>query len=200
MRNAALPVIAALSIVACGGDRPVAHTARVEGVKSPAAPLAPNRWLDVSYQTGTAPVFSFPRVVAARTAAPVPAFTRGRWAWINLWATWCGPCRGEMPLLVTWQEQLRRDGVPIDLWFVSIDDRQEDLDRFLRDNPSVAPGNSVRLAVRRDLERWLAAFPGARSDTVPLQIIVAPDGTVRGIREGSLREGDYPTVKALFTR
>jgi len=200
MRKAALPVLAALSIVACGGERPVAPATRVEGVKAPAAPLAPVRWLDVSYSPNAAPAFTLPRVVAAHTGAAVPALVRGRWAWINLWATWCGPCRREMPLLVTWQEQLQGDGVPIDLWFVSIDDRQEELDRFLRDNPTVAPGNSVRLAVRRDLERWLAAFPGARSDTVPLQIIVAPDGNVRGIREGALREGDYPTVKALFAR
>jgi thiol-disulfide isomerase/thioredoxin len=200
MRPAALAALAVLTIAGCGNDRPAARTTRVEGVQAPTAVLSPERWLDVSYASERAPAFSLPRVAAARSGTAVPALAPGRWAWVNLWATWCGPCRREMPLLVIWQEQLRRDGVPVDLWFVSIDERQEDLDRFLRDNPAVAPGNSVRLAVRRDLDRWLAGFPGARTDTVPLQIIVAPDGRVRGIREGSLREGDYPTVLALLSR
>lgn len=184
---------------ACGGTPDVGRS-RVEGVRSSNSEQSPERWLDVAYAPGQSPAFALPRVVAARAGHPVPALRSGQWTWVNLWATWCAPCRREMPLLLTWRDQLEREGVSFDLWFLSIDDTQADLERFLTVNPAVAPDPSVRLAARKELEGWLRHFPGAPTDTVPLQILVAPDGTVRGLRAGALREGDYPTVKALLTR
>jgi hypothetical protein len=105
-----------------------------------------------------------------------------------------------MPLVLRWHEQLGRDGIAADLWFLSVDEREQDLTRFLRENPGVAPGNSVRLAAASGLSRWLAGFPGAPTASIPLQIIAAPGGKVRCIRAGALRDGDYPLVKALFRR
>jgi len=64
----------------------------------------------------------------------------------------------------------------------------------------VAPGNSVRLAGFPLLEPWLKHFPGAPTDTVPVQIIAAPGGKVRCVRAGSLADADYPVVRALFAR
>jgi hypothetical protein len=105
-----------------------------------------------------------------------------------------------MPLLVRWHEQAARDGVPFDLWFVSIDERQEDLSTFLAANPTMAPGRSVRIAASSLLQPWLERLPGAPTDTVPLQVIAAPGGKVRCVRAGALADADYPVVKALLTR
>ena len=38
---------------------------------------------------------------------------------INVWATWCGPCKAEMPLLLKVRDQYLERG--IDVWFVSVD-------------------------------------------------------------------------------
>jgi len=43
-------------------------------------------------------------------------------------------------------------------------------------------------------------MPAPPTGSIPLQVIAAPGGKVRCIRAGSLREGDYPIVKALFVR
>src|SRR3982750_2850693 len=38
---------------------------------------------------------------------------RGKVILLNLWATWCGPCRSEMPALVRMQEAMRPHGLEI---------------------------------------------------------------------------------------
>ena len=194
----ALALTAAMLAGCGGGEQP--RISRVEGVKASGQAPSPERWCDVFYTGADAPALVLPRVVPARPGEPLPALRTDRWVWVNLWATWCGPCRREMPLLLRWHEQLGRDGIAADLWFLSVDEREQDLTRFLQENPSVAPGNSVRLAAAPDLARWLAGFHGAPTGSIPLQVIAAPGGKVRCIRAGSLREGDYLIVKALLVR
>lgn len=48
---------------------------------------------------------------------------RGEVIMINFWATWCGPCRQEMPLLNRIHEQYRKAGFT--LLGVNIDDRPD---------------------------------------------------------------------------
>ena len=38
---------------------------------------------------------------------------RGKVVLINFWATWCAPCRAEMPDLVAWQNEYRDRGLQI---------------------------------------------------------------------------------------
>ncbi len=192
---AAVAALAALAAACGGGEKPA--IARSESVAASGRAPDPRRWCDVFYTDADAPRLALPRVAAARPGQAVPALPGDRWVWVNLWATWCGPCRREMPLLLRWHAQLAKGGRPFDLWFLSVDEHAGDLARFLQDNPGTAPGNSVRLAAAGDLERWLAGFPGAPTGTIPLQVIAAPGGKVRCIRAGALRDADYPIVKAL---
>jgi thiol-disulfide isomerase/thioredoxin len=64
---------------------------------------------------------------AARLGGPAPDFTlqtpdgasvqlahlKDRPVWINFWATWCGPCREEMPAMQELYEQYRERGLMI---------------------------------------------------------------------------------------
>ena len=195
----AAPALAALAVVAaaCGGGAQP-QISRTESVRASGPGPDLRRWCDAFYPGADAPRLVLPAVKPARPGGAVPALPPDRWVWVNVWATWCGPCRREMPLLLDWRDRLARDGSAAEVWFLSVDDHQEDLSRFLAENPGVAPGVSLWLSTRGGLDRWLAGYPGAVTGSIPLQVIAAPGGRVRCIRAGSLGDADYPTVRALL--
>src|SRR6201990_33077 len=44
------------------------------------------------------------------------ASSRGKVVLLNFWATWCGPCRAEIPSLVELQRQYGKDVVILGVW------------------------------------------------------------------------------------
>jgi thiol-disulfide isomerase/thioredoxin len=48
--------------------------------------------------------------------------TRHKATLVNVWASWCGPCKEEFPMLITLRAKLRRQGV--DVLFVSVDEAE----------------------------------------------------------------------------
>lgn len=79
---------------------------------------------------GTAPEFTLP----SRAGAPVSlASLRGQVVMINFWASWCGPCRQEFPLL----DQIHRKYQPMGFAMLGVNVEPElaDAERFLKETP-----------------------------------------------------------------
>lgn len=100
---------------------------------------------------------------------------RGEVVMINFWATWCGPCRQEMPVL----EKLysRYHDVGFELLGVSIDE-----------NSAKAKNMAKRLKVNYpilfDLEKDVSELYDV--DAMPTTVMVDRDGRVRHIYRGYL--------------
>ena len=53
---------------------------------------------------------------------------------VNVWATWCEPCREELPALVRLRRELAPEGVQVILVSADFDKTTEDLVKFLGEN------------------------------------------------------------------
>lgn len=62
---------------------------------------------------------------------------RGDVVMINFWASWCGPCRQEMPLLDTMYKKYKKLGFTI--WGVNIEPDSSSAKKLLKDIPVTFP-------------------------------------------------------------
>lgn len=78
---------------------------------------------------------------------------RGKYVYIDLWATWCGPCKGEMPSLAV----LEKEFADKDITFVSISiDRNKDIDLWKKTVADMKLGG-IQLHLAEDWA-WLKNF------------------------------------------
>lgn len=102
---------------------------------------------------------------------------------INFWATWCGPCKVELPELVkTYQWYQGRD---VELVTVSVDDpaNRAGVKKFLE--KIHAPVRNLQVDTS-DLFAVQAAFDPDWQSGVPYTLVLAPDGRVIYRQEGEV--------------
>jgi thiol-disulfide isomerase/thioredoxin len=163
------------------------------------APAGPARQLCAGQKPRSAPKGT-PKTAAAPDATPPPAAMPigvGKWTWINLWAAWCGPCKEEMPRLVAWQKKLVDAGVLLDLEFVSLDDDERQMRRFLEAQPQSGVRATWWLP-ESERAGWLGSVGLKESAQLPVQILVAPSGQVACVIEGAVEDRDYPAIAAFM--
>ncbi|HEU4778428.1 MAG TPA: TlpA disulfide reductase family protein [Steroidobacteraceae bacterium] len=90
---------------------------------------------------------------------------RGKVVLVNFWATWCGPCRHEMPMLSSAQTEFRNEGLVV--LYLSLEE-PEVLEKFLRSNHF--EGVQGRLAKADDYYRAGKIYP--------LSYLISRDGHV----------------------
>jgi thiol-disulfide isomerase/thioredoxin len=101
----------------------------------------------------------------------------GKLVLINFWATWCGPCRDEMPLLDHTRAQHAVDG--LEVVGIAIDDADAVGD-FLKDSPVRYP----ILVGGDDVANPSLLFGDTRS-VLPYSVLIGRDGKLIAQRAGS---------------
>lgn len=91
---------------------------------------------------------------------------KGQWVFVNFWATWCAPCRDEMPSMEMLNRRFGKDLVMI---AVSVDDDQAQIARFFgSEKPS--------FTVLWDTDKSAARTYG--TSKFPESYLVSPDGRI----------------------
>ena len=114
---------------------------------------------------------------------------------VNLWATWCDPCREEFPDLVRLARKYRSQGLRV--LFVSADDRDNTaaVEKFLSDQgvdfPTYLKAEKDQPFIDQLEERWTGALPAT--------LLFDGKGRQRGFWEGpvAVRELEEEIVKVL---
>lgn len=112
---------------------------------------------------------------------------RGKPLIINVWASWCGPCKAEMPSL---QRLAKRAGQQVQVIGISTDDYQERAESFVRTFDIGFP-NFIDSKLR--LEHMLGA------ERLPLTLLVDAQGKVVAKHFGA-REWDSPQALAYVAK
>lgn len=110
---------------------------------------------------------------------------------INFWASWCGPCREEMPYLNALHDEYADLGLTV--WGVNVDARKKDADKAIK-------RLSVQFPVLFDGKNEIAEL--YKVDAMPTTVIVDRDGNIRHLHRGYQKgyEIDYQEqVNALLS-
>ena len=76
--------------------------------------------------------------------------SRGKWVFLHFWASWCGPCRREMPIIEKLKQQMT--GKPIDIILINTAEDEDTIFSFLG---GVAPSLHSYMDRKGELtEQW----------------------------------------------
>lgn len=129
-----------------------------------------------------APDFSFPDIDGNEVTL---SSLRGKYVYIDIWATWCVPCRGEIPALKKLEETFQ--GMNIAFVSLSCDRDREKWAKTVRDDEM----GGIQLWGNEDND-FLRKF---QVQGIPRFIFIGPDGRI--INPDMTRPTDPTTIEAL---
>ena len=114
---------------------------------------------------------------------------RGKYVYIDVWATWCGPCRGEIPFLQKVEEKYKGKNIA----FVSISvDVAKDHDKWKSFVTDKQLGGTQLLADKDWRSDFIMAY---KINSIPRFILIDPKGDI--VKSDAERPSD-PKLAELF--
>ena len=113
---------------------------------------------------------------------------KGKTVFLNIWATWCPPCVGEMPSIARLAENPRLKGKNIEFVCVSTDDSTGTVVRFVRDK------NWPMTVLRSE-----SLPPVFLTEAIPATYIITPGGRIVAAEVGA-NDWDNADVVAFLEK
>jgi cytochrome c biogenesis protein CcmG/thiol:disulfide interchange protein DsbE len=132
-----------------------------------------------------APDLSFPVVANAPATGADMSLSglKGHAVLLDFWATWCGPCRKEVPIVDRIAQRYSDQGLAV-----------------IGVNTSDQPGNAAPFAKSHHLSFPIAYDEGQRAasafevDTLPTLVVISKTGKILAVRIGETSESDLDAV------
>jgi len=106
--------------------------------------------------------------------------TNNRYVWVNFWATWCGPCRREMPMMTEIFNEYGDQGFAIVA--VSVGEDSATVQGYLEENP-------VPFTIVLDSDRTVTRQFNVK--TLPTSFLVDSTGTILRTGTGVQENWDF---------
>jgi thiol-disulfide isomerase/thioredoxin len=106
---------------------------------------------------------------------------------VNLWASWCGPCREEFPDLVKLQRDYQSKGLRV--IFVSWDETPEIAAKFLARQGVTMP-SFLKSSDEGD-QKFLGGLDGRLTGVLPATIVFTSTGKAWTVLEGKMDYADF---------
>ncbi len=185
-------LLLAIAVIAAAG----AAGFLLHRLRSPAATLHP---LGPAPAVAPAPAARAPASRESRIPEDVPAISlpdleghphaladyRGRLLVVNFWATWCDPCRREIPLLKSLRREYAKDG--LEIVGIAVDSR-DDVAKYAASHGMTYP---VLLGEQGGLE---AAGAFGMEVVLPFSVFADRAGRIVALKVGELRPDEAHTI------
>jgi thiol-disulfide isomerase/thioredoxin len=136
----------------------------LKSVTKPSTSGVPDRLVDFEWSADN-----------GKTTTKLSALAKGKPVFLNFWATWCGPCRAELPDIVAMNAELKGKVVFVG---VSLDQERSDektlklVQNFMDKNKMTYP-NIIGITGTQDLAR-----PYGNIESIPTTLIIDKNGKI----------------------
>ena len=166
-------------------------TATVTASHTAAAPKGPVCDKTVSGRAFPKSAPAFVDGAGAVSDRAMPAFDGHRPRWVSFFASWCGPCKEEIPRVQSFASRLGAD-----VEFVSIDDDLRQLTAFFGQQPEGGIKSSYWLKDGAPRTAWLASLKMKSDPPLPEHAIFDGKGHIRCFVSGAIEDGDFGEIAA----
>jgi len=114
---------------------------------------------------------------------------KGKVVLLNFWATWCAPCRAEMPDLVKWQREYQGHGLQV-IGVTYPPEKLVEVRKFIK-------SIKVNYPIAIGAKETKALFD--KGENLPITVVIDKKGTVRDVIQGVIFPDEFEEeIKPLF--